>query len=178
MKATLDNLVILMADKISLDKIAMRENVGASLERLLTQNYIGRAGDVYNFLTDEEQDIQRDIYRNTTVDTSSIVSKIGSIIFGDIYTARKYRYDGRYDFPLDGMVDTTAVGSATGGMKLKILTVATDAVEKTELRLTAESVGQALVLLADTPYYQSLENAMKVQKYVKQKNVTQLPQSV
>ena len=177
-KATLDNLVILMADKISLDKIAMRENVGASLERLLTQNYIGRAGDVYNFLTDEEQDIQRDIYRNTTVDTSSIVSKIGSIIFGDIYTARKYRYDGRYDFPLDGMVDTTAVGSATGGMKLKILTVATDAVEKTELRLTAESVGQALVLLADTPYYQSLENAMKVQKYVKQKNVTQLPQSV
>ena len=177
-KATLDNLVILMADKISLDKITMRERVGASLERLLTQNYIGRAGEIYSFLTDEEQDIQRDIYRNTVVDTAAVVSKIGSMIFGDIYTAKKYRYGDKYDFPLDGMVDTTAVGTATGGMKLKILTVAADAVEKTDLRLTAESVGQALVVLADTPYYPSLENAMKVQKYVMQKNMTQLPQSV
>ncbi|MFC2337301.1 MAG: BREX system P-loop protein BrxC [Negativicutes bacterium] len=177
-KANLDNIVILMADKISLDKISMRENVRASLERLLTQNYIGRAGEVYNFLTDEEQDIQRDIYRNTVVDTAAVVSKIGSMIFGDIYTAKKYRHDGRYDFPLDSMVDTTAVGAVTGGMKLRILTVVTDEIDKSDLRLTTESMGQALVVLADTPYYQSLENAMKVEKYVKQKNVPQLPPSV
>ena len=177
-KANLDNIVILMADKISMDKISMRENVRASLERLLTQNYIGRAGEIYNFLTDEEQDIQRDIYRNTVVDTAAVVSKIGSMIFGDIYTAKKYRYDGKYDFLLDRMVDTTAVGVPMGGMKLRILTVATDAVEKSDLYLTGESSGQALVVLADMPYYQSLENAMKVQKYVMQKNVTQLSLSV
>ena len=176
-KATLDNLVILMADKISLDKISMRDIVSASLERLLGQNYIGRAGEVYNFLTDEEQDIQRDIYRNTAVDTASVVSRIGNMIFGDIYTAKKYRYDGKYDFPLDMMVDTTVVGASTGGMKLRILTVATDTIDKSDLRLTGESSGQALVVLADTPYYQSIENAMKVHKYVKQKNVSQLPQS-
>ena len=177
-KATLDNIVILMADKISLDKISMRETVSASLERLLSQNYIGRAGEVYNFLTDEEQDIQRDIYRNTVVDTAAVLSGIGGMIFNDIYTAKKYRYEGKYDFPVDTMVDTTAVGAATGGMKLQILTVATDPIDKSDLRLTGESSGRALVVLADTPYYQSLENAMKVDKYVKQKNVTQLPQSV
>jgi len=177
-KANLDNLVILMADQINLDKIAMREQIAASLERLLTQNYIGRAGDVYSFLTDEEQDIQRDIYRNTAVDTASIVSKIGSILFGDIYTARKYRYDGRYDFPIDTMVDRVAVGTPTGGMKLRVLTVATDAADKSDLQLIAESVGQAVIVLADTPYYQTLENVMKVQKYVRQKNMTQLPPSV
>ena len=177
-KAKRDNIVILMADRISMDKIAMRETVGASLERLLMQNYIGRAGDVYHFLTDEEQDIQRGIYRNTVVDTAAIVSKIGSMIFGDIYTAKKYRYDGKYDFPIDPMVDTTPIGAATGGMKLRILTVATDAVDKTDLHLTGESSGQALVVLADTPYYQTLENAMKVEKYVRQKNVLQLPRSV
>ena len=177
-KANLDNLVILMADKISLDKISMRETVGASLERLLSQNYIGRNGEVYNFLTDEEQDIQRDIYRNTAVDTATVVAKIGNMIFGDIYTAKKYRYDGKYDFPVDQMVDTTTVGASTGGMKLRILTVATDVIDKSDLRLTNESKGQALVVLADTPYYQSLENAMKIHKYVKQKNVTQLSQSV
>lgn len=177
MKANLDNIVILMADDIRLDKIIMREQVHGSLDRLMSQNYIGRTGEVYNFLTDEEQDIQREIYRNTTMDTASIVERIGHIIFGDIYTTKKYRY-GKYDFAFDQMVDTMTVGAVTGGMRLRILTVATDTVEKSELRLMVESSGQAVVVLSDTPYYESLENAMKIRKYVKQRNVAQLPKSV
>ncbi len=51
-KANLDNIVILMADDIRLDKIIMREQVRGSLDRLMSQNYIGRTGEVYNFLTD------------------------------------------------------------------------------------------------------------------------------
>src|SRR5699024_10674700 len=77
--ANVDNIVILMADDIRADKIVLREKVGASLERLLSQNYIGRSGDIYNFLTDEEQDIQRDI-NNTVVDTASIVERIAQMI--------------------------------------------------------------------------------------------------
>lgn len=175
--ANLDNIVILMADDIRIDKITMRQTVGASLDRLLSQNYIGRSGDTYNFLTDEEQDIQRDIYKNTQVDTSEIVSRIGQTIFADIYTTKKYRH-GKYDFPFDQMVDSTSIGAVTGGMRLRILTVATDAVEKNELRLMTESKNQAIVVLSETPYYESLEKAMKVRKYVKQRNVAQLPKSV
>ena len=59
--ANLDNLVILMADDIRLEKVAMREKLRGSLDRLIGQNYIGRTGDTYNFLTDEEQDIQKEI---------------------------------------------------------------------------------------------------------------------
>ena len=175
--ANLDNIVILMADDIRLDKITMRETVRSSLDRLLSQNYIGRTGDTYNFLTDEEQDIQRDIYKNTQVDTSAIVERIGQMIFADIYTTKKYRH-GKYDFAFDQMVDTTSIGSVTGGMRLHILTVAADAVEKSELRLMTESKNQAIVVLSETPYYESLERAMKVRKYVKQRNVSQLPKSV
>lgn len=175
--ANLDNIVILMADDIRLDKITMREKVRGSLDRLLSQNYIGRTGDTYNFLTDEEQDIQRDIYKNTQVDTSAIVERIGQMIFADIYTTKKYRH-GKYDFPFDQMVDTTSIGAITGGMRLRIMTVATDTVEKSELRLMTESKNQAIVVLSETPYYESLERAMKVRKYVKQRNVAQLPKSV
>ena len=175
--ANLDNIVILMANDIRLDKITIRENVRGSLDRLLSQNYIGRTGDTYNFLTDEEQDIQRDIYKNTQVDTSAIVERIGQMIFADIYTTKKYRH-GKYDFPFDQMVDTTSIGAVTGGMRLRIMTVATDTVEKSELRLMTESKNQAIVVLSETPYYESLEKAMKVRKYVKQRNVAQLPKSV
>ena len=175
--SNLDNIVILMADDIRVDKIIMREAVRGCLDRLMSQNYIGRTGDTYNFLTDEEQDIQREI-RDTNVDTASIVERIAQMIYGDIFTTKKFRY-GKYDFAFDQMVDGITVGVATGGMRLRFLTVATDAVEKTDYRLMAESKGnEAIVVLADTPYYESLESAMKIRKYVKQRNVSQLPKSV
>lgn len=175
-KAKLDNIVILMADDIRIDKIIMRAQVSGSLDRLLSQNYIGRSGDTYNFLTDEEQDIQKEI-TNTMVDTSTIVGKIAHIIFGDIYETKKYRYE-KYDFAFDQMVDYTAVGAVTGGMQLRIMTVATEATEKAELRMLAESAKQAIVVLAETPYYEYLESAEKVWKYKKQRNIAQLPKSV
>ena len=46
--ANLDNIVILMADDIRVDKIALRETVRDSLNRLHSQNYIGRSGETYN----------------------------------------------------------------------------------------------------------------------------------
>jgi hypothetical protein len=175
-KANLDNIVILMADDIRMDKVVIREAIRGSLDRLLSQNYIGRTGDIYNFLTDEEQDIQREI-KNTPVDTANIVKRIAEMVFGDIYTTKKFRY-GKYDFAVDQMVDGAAVGAVTGGMRLRILTVATDAIEKSDFRLMTGSSGEAVVVLADTPYYEALESAMKIRKYVKQRNVNQLPKSV
>ena len=175
-KANLDNIVILMADDIRLDKITMREQVRGSLDRLMSQNYIGRTGDTYNFLTDEEQDIQREI-KNTPVATADIVGRIAQMIFADIYTTKKFRY-GKYDFAFDQMVDGQSVGSLTGGMMLRILTVATDSTEKNGLRLMTESSRKAIVVLSENPYYESIESAMKIRKYVKQRNVAQLPKTV
>ncbi len=175
--SNLENLVILMADNIAIEKINAKAAISASLDRLMSQNYIARTGDTYNFLTDEEQDIQREI-KNTPVDTSAIVERIGHMIFADIYTTKKYRY-GKYDFPFDQMVDGTAVGVLTGGMRLRFLTVATDAPMKSDFRLMTETKGrEAAVVLAETPYYESLESAMKIRKYVKQRNISQLPKSV
>ena len=176
--SNLDNIVILMADDIRVDKIILREAVRDSLNRLMGQkNYVNRTGDTYNFLTDEEQDVQKEI-KDTNVDTASIVERIAQMIYGDIFTTKKFRY-GKYDFAFDQMVDGITVGVATGGMRLRFLTVATDAIEKTDYRLMAESKGnEAIVVLADTPYYESLESAMKIRKYVKQRNVSQLPKSV
>ncbi len=175
--ANLDNIVILMADDIRIDKITMRENVRNSLDRLFSQNYIGRTGDTYNFLTDEEQEIQIDISK-TNVDTSSIVERIAHIIFGDIYTSKKFRYDNTYDFAFDQMVDGISVGALTGGMRLRFLTDATDSTDKSELTLMATSKGEAVVVLAEGTYFQAIERELKIRTYVKRKNVNQLPDSI
>ena len=175
--ANLDNIVILMSDDIRTDKIVMREAMRNSLGRLLGQNYIGRTGDTYNFLTDEEQDIQREI-KNTPVDTATIVERIAQMIYGDIFTTKKFKY-GKYDFPFDQMVDGVTVGATTGGMRLRFLTIASDATEKDRFSLMTRSKGrEAICVLAATLYFEALENAMKIRKFVKQRNVAQLPKSV
>ena len=78
----------------------------------------------------------------------------------------------------DQYVDGQANGSVTGGMKLQIYSIATDDTEKNELRLQTNSKGQAIVVLGDGKYYELIENALKIRKYVKTRNVAQLPKSV
>lgn len=178
-KANIENIAILMIDDIHTDKIALRASITASLERLLSQNYISRNGDTYAFLTDEEQDIAIDI-KNTPVDSAQIVQSISQTVYGEIYPAKKYKY-GKYDFAYDQYVDGTLKGASTGGMRLRIVTVASDYYGAPNERLIMDSRvnNEAIVVLsADTSYFDELEQAMKIRKYVKQRNVSQMPDSI
>ena len=170
---------VLMIDDIHTDKIAIRASITASLERLLSQNYISRNGDTYAFLTDEEQDIAIDI-KNTPVDSAQIVQSISQTVYGEIYPAKKYKY-GKYDFAYDQYVDETLNGASTGGMRLRIVTVASDLHDAGNQRLIMDSQvnNEAIVVLSEnTPYFDELEQAMKIRKYVKQRNVSQMPESI
>ena len=174
--SNIDNLIILMADDIRLDKIVMRETVRASLDRLIKQNYVARTGDTYHFLTDEEQDVARDI-NNTVVDTANVISQIGKYIFMDIYSNKKFRYD-KYDFPFDQYIDQTAIANGTGGVTLQVLSAATYGADRNEMKLVLDSKEKAIIVLAETSYFETLENAMKIRKYVKQlNNFNQRPKS-
>ena len=178
-KANIDNIATLMVDDIRTDKIALRASVTASLERLQSQNYVSRNGDTYAFLTDEEQDVAVDI-KNTVVDSNQITQSIAQTVFGEIYPAKKFKH-GRYDFAYDQYIDETLNGSASGGIRLRVITVASDHYKDSDQQLIMESQvnNEATVVLSgDTPYYDELEQAMKIRKYVKQKNVSQLPETI
>jgi len=178
-KTNIDNIAILMIDDIRTDKINLRLEIAASLERLETQNYVARSGDNYSFLTDEEQDVAIDI-RNTTVDSTAIVQSIGQTIFSEIYPSKKYKYN-KYDFAYDQYIDETLVGAATGGVRLRFVTVASEYYNAPETKLIMDSQvnNEAIVLLSSAvQYFEELETAAKIKKYIKQKNVSQLSESI
>lgn len=177
--ANIDNIAILMVDNIHTDKIELRRQIAESLERLERQNYVARNGDSYSFLTDEEQDIAIDI-RNTAVDSATIVASIGKTIFSDIYPSKKYKL-GRYDFAYDQYIDETLVGVASGGVRLRFVTVASDYYGAHESRLIMDSSvnNEAIVLLSsEVQYFEELETASKIRDYIKKKNVSKLPESM
>ena len=74
-KSNIDNLTILMADKINVDKLMLKQKIRESLDRLQKNNYVARNGDIYTFLTNEEQDIEREI-NNIVIDSSAVISDV------------------------------------------------------------------------------------------------------
>ena len=175
--ANLDNIVIMMAEDIRVDKIEERNKIQKSLDRLLSENYIARTGDKYNFLTDTEQDVEREI-KYESVDPGEISRKISEMIFGNIYTRKKFRYENKYDFEFNKKVDGINYGNPVEGMEVEILTIATSAIDKQELRLMTDSKNKVLVVLEDTEYYNFIENAMKIDRFARKKNIPQLPKSM
>ena len=178
-KANLDNITTLMVDDIRADKINMRKDIQDSLDRLVRENYVSRNGDTYTFLTDDEQDIERDI-RNTPVDSANIIQSISQIIFGDLYVSKKFKY-GKYDFPYDQIIDETTVGQLTGSVRLRFITDATEMHKMPDQNLIMKSNvdNEAIFLLSDKyPYFDDLEAAAKIRKYVKSRNVAQLPEAI
>ena len=178
-KANVDNITTLMVDGIRADKITMRKQIQECLDRLVHENYIARNGDTYTFLTDDEQDIERDI-RNTPVDSAAIVQSIATIVFGDLYVSKKFKY-GKYDFAYDQIIDDTAIGQLTGAIRLRILTVASDLYTAPDQMLLMKSNvdNEVILVLSDKyPYFDDLENAAKIRKYAKSRNVAQLPEAI
>lgn len=178
-RANIDNIAVLMTDDMRADKIALKAGIAGSLDRLHSQNYISRSGDTYTFLTDDEQEIAREI-RNTAVDGAMIVGSIAAIIFGEIYPQKKFRY-GRYDFAFDQMVDDTVYGTVTGAVKLRAVTLMSELAAGGDPPLIMKSQlgNEAIVVLSDdSPYYAEIESAMKIRNYVKRRNVAQMPEAI
>ncbi len=179
-KTSIDNLVILMADSISVDKIELRKQVGESLNRLENQNYISRvAGDAYVFLTDEEQEIAREI-NNYPVDTAKVIGEITTIIFDDLYTTKKFKYtkDGyNLDFDFDKAVDNVNHGFTTGGMKLRFIT---EVEYVDDLKLVAESKGDEAICRLNTEYsvFERIEKAKKIEGYIIKKGTQHSSESI
>ncbi len=179
--SNLENLSTLMIADISADKIAIRRGLQASLDRLVQENYAARNGETYLFLTDEEQDINREI-RGVTVDQSEVVHMIGQTAFGELYPIKKFRYKNRYDFAFDQMVDEAVVGQPSSDIRLRLVTLASGLKENeadAQLLMQSRAGNEAIVLLCPKyDYFQEFEAARRIENYIKQRNIAQLPESI
>ena len=178
-KANVDNLATLAVDDIRADKIAVRSAICCSLDRLVREKYISRNGDTYTFLTDDEQKIESEI-RCIPTDNALIIREISRIIFGELYPNKKIRF-GKYVFPYDQIVDDTAYGHITGAVMLRFVTSAGDMIGFPENYYVTKSHfdHEAIFLLPNSyPYYEDLDNASKIKKFIKTKNVAQYPEQI
>lgn len=89
--ATLRNLTVLVYDRFGLDLPALSKDVQEALTLLESQTYVQRNGNVYQYLTNEEQVIEEEI-KNVDIDASDVSGRLFKILSGDVVRTNKLTY--------------------------------------------------------------------------------------
>jgi len=114
---TIDNLVVLSISSVDEDKLKLRDKVAGSLQRLVAQTLVNKSGDTFHFLTNEEQEINREI-KNIDIEKYLILDEIYDVVYNsnDICPA-KYE-----DYKFNRSVDEKVKTLANADLSIKFLT--------------------------------------------------------
>ncbi|MHC1732020.1 MAG: BREX system P-loop protein BrxC [Bacteroidales bacterium] len=170
--ANLENITSLMVSGIDEDRIALKSKVEDALKRLIRQTLIQKNGEIYVFLTDEEQEINREI-EGQNVEISEVVGKVSEVIFDGLYDEKKYRYpafNGRYTFGFNQFVDDRPYkANQNFDISLKILTPNYEmGTDETTLRLMSGQSKSVLVVLPDDKaFIDEIRSVLKIEKYLR-----------
>lgn len=169
LKANLENLSTLMLSNIDDDKIDIKKKIQDSLNKLIRETLAQKNGDEYVFLTNDEQDINKEI-QNMQVEIGETINKVGEIVFGEIYKTNKFRYSPKKDFSFNKYIDETPYGLTNNEIGIKIITPYHDIDELTsyDLRQLSAKENNVIVKLSnDTTFLEEIEESLKIDKYMR-----------
>ena len=172
-RGNIENLTTMMVSHVDDTRISLSKDVSNSLEKLMQETLIHRAGDEYTFLTNEEQDINRAIAREFA-ESSEIAAYIAQEIYDVIYRDRKYRYNARYHFDFNRMVDGAIHGNATNEpLCINVLTPYGDDLDDLALRMRSSQDKMVLVSLParNDQFMLEISYAIKLHKYLRKHGV-------
>lgn len=166
-KANPDNLTTLMISNIDDDRIEIRKKVEESLKKLIKETLVQKNGEIYIFLTNEEQEINNAI-NSESVEMGEIIGEVSTVIFEEIYTEKKYRYSSRYLFPFNQKVDDRFFkGNQSNDIGVTIITPYGGDYPDSSLRLLSASEKSVIVKLPnDSTFLEEIRESIKIYKYL------------
>ena len=104
-KGTARNIAILLIQEPNFDIRAHEQAVKEALINLESQSYLQRSGEIYEFLTDKEKDVEQEIKRTEVAD-SVVIKNLHGIVFDDVLRSIKIRFeDNGNDYPFAQKID-------------------------------------------------------------------------
>ena len=171
-ESNIDNITSLMIENIDDDRIELKGKVEEAIKILMRQMLVQKNGNIYVFLTDEEQEINNEIEKEN-VEMSEVITKISEMIFEDIFTEKKYRYPefgGRYSFSFNQIVDDRPYKSnQTCDIGLRILTPWYDGgMDDATLRMMSGQGREVLVVLPnDDEFLTEMRVYLKIERFIR-----------
>jgi len=174
-KTTVRNICVLMLDRFDRDLPAFTTEVQEALNLLEQQTYIQRNGNLYEFLTDEEKDVEQEI-KHTDVETTDVSDELARIIFDHIIRNRKIRHEeSGKDYPFSKKLDDRLIGREYE-LAIHVISPFNENAGREEmLRMQSWGRDELLVILPpDERLIQDLLMYKRTEKYVRQNiSVTQ-----
>lgn len=169
-KPTLRNLCVLMLDGFHQDLPALRKRVEEALSLLEQQTYVQRNGELYEYLTDEEKDVEQEI-KNTEVESSDVAAELEKIVFDHVIKHRKIRYDeNAQDYPFSRKLDDRLHGREYE-LAINIITPFHEHAENEQMLRTSSTYKSDelfVVLPADERLMRDLLMYKRTEKYIRQ----------
>ena len=171
-KPTPRNLCVLMFDGFNQDLPQLRKHVEEALNYLEQQTYIKRNGELYEYLTDEEKDIEKEI-KNTEVESTEVAAELEKIIFDHVIKQRKIRYDNNGpDYPYSRKLDDRLHGREYELTIHVVTPFHENAENETILRMQSMGRDELLVLMPpDDRLMRDITLYKQTEKYIRQ-NIT------
>lgn len=166
--ANIDNLSTLYVSNIKDDKITIKKEISDSLRRLEAQTLIQRNNDEYKFLTDEEQEINREI-KQIVIDQNRITDYLKRIVFDYILTDSKFTYKNK-NFPLTKYIDNIKY-SQEYEIGIKVITTSPEKDDTDIIMQSARENKYVFIKLEiSTLIYDEITNYLQVEEYRRSKS--------
>lgn len=168
-KPTVRNLCVLMLDSFDQDLPRLGKRVQEALSILEQQTYIQRNGDFFEYLTDEEKDVEQEI-KNTEVETADVAGELEKIIFDHVLKTKKIRYaDNGQDYPFSRKLDDKLYGREYE-LAINVITPFHEHVENyANLRMQSMIKDELLVVMpSDDRLLRDVLMYKRTEKYIQQ----------
>ncbi len=169
---TLENLVALSISNVDEDKLKLKEKVAESLRRLEEQTLINKSGDSFYFLTNEEQEINREI-KNIDIEKYSMLDDIYELVFNsNEICPTKYM-----DYKFNRAVDDRIKALTNADLTIKFLTPLSDEMLRGSGQRSLHGENMSNIDSADTllfvfparsKFTDQIKSYLQIEKYIKQ----------
>lgn len=167
-KATPRNLTVLVYDRFGLDLTGLGNQVQKALNLLEAQSYVQRNGNVYEYLTNEEQEIEKEI-KAVDIDSSDVSRKLFRHLSSDVLKTNKLKYNKNgQDFSFGYKLDDIPHGNQRE-LTIHFITPETS---YSDSEIVAQSMGRdelRVFLGRDKRLLADLRLLLKTEKYTKQR---------
>ncbi|WP_169077984.1 BREX system P-loop protein BrxC [Microcella alkalica] len=172
-RATARNLTVLVYERFGLDLPALTKQVQEALTLLETQSYIQRNGNTYEYLTDLEQDMEKEI-KAVDIDSSELSARLNKILSGDVIKTSKLKYaKNSQDFAFGYKLDDQVFGQQRE-LSLHFITPEYP-YSPEETRMHSAGKDELLVIMQpDDRVLADLRLLIKTEKYIKRKQTSSL----
>jgi len=174
-KGKVDNLATLCVEEIDTDKLVLKRRIQESLMRLEKQNLVSRNGDDWMFLTNEEQDIAREI-SHEVVSSSALSQTLADLVFEDVWKSQvKVRHkNSKADYEFNRLLDGKPYKAAHHELSLELITELHDEYTLyTDAKCRLYSGGNPnrilLRLEQGERLYEELQTYLKIEQFIQSK---------